>query len=180
MRDADLVLRNGNLLTFDRSSRIASSVAIANGRICMVGSDDEIARNVPPDARTIDLRGRSAMPGFFDGHPHMDREGLKLARALRSQGCAPSMRSSPSWTVPPGRRRPVNGLCSRHSVTRRCDISTIRSSSKTADSPTRPRSRCGCTEQPCVHSQRVGLVEHASVPLRGKYGGAPVDGGHQQ
>ena len=47
MRDADLVLRNGNLLTFDRSSRIASSVAIANGRICMVGSDDEIARNCP-------------------------------------------------------------------------------------------------------------------------------------
>ena len=80
MRDADLVLRNGNLLTFDRSSRIASSVAIANGRICMVGSDDEIARNVPPDARTIDLRGRSAMPGFFDGHPHMDREGLESLR----------------------------------------------------------------------------------------------------
>jgi len=86
MQDAQLVLRNGNVLTFDRSSRVASSVAIANGRISRVGSDDEVARDVPPHARTIDLGGRTAMPGFFDGHPHMDREGLKACAGLSISG----------------------------------------------------------------------------------------------
>ena len=180
MRDADLVLRNGNLLTFDRSSRIASSVAIANGRICMVGSDDEIARNVPPDARTIDLRGRSAMPGFFDGHPHMDREGLKACAGiaisgLRSIDAIVAVVDGAARKAAPGEwivLTPLGDPPLRYFN----DPKQL----KDGRFPNSPRSRCGCTEQPCVHSQRVGLVEHASVPLRGKYGGAPVDGGHQQ
>jgi predicted amidohydrolase YtcJ len=30
-----------------------------------------------PEARLIDLRSRTVVPGFYDAHPHMDREGLK-------------------------------------------------------------------------------------------------------
>lgn len=77
MRDADLVLRNGNILTLNRSSKIASAVAIAGGKVIAVGADAEVKSRVAPGTREIDLQGRTAMPGLFDGHPHMDREGLK-------------------------------------------------------------------------------------------------------
>jgi predicted amidohydrolase YtcJ len=86
MQDAQLVLCNGNVVTFDRSSRIASSLAIANGRVVAVGSDEEVARKAPPGVKTIDLGGRTAMPGFFDGHPHMDREGLKACAGVPISG----------------------------------------------------------------------------------------------
>lgn len=77
MTHADLVLRNGNVLTLDRASRIASAVAVQGDRIAAVGGDAELASWIGPATRTIDLAGRTLMPGLTDGHAHLDREGLK-------------------------------------------------------------------------------------------------------
>jgi predicted amidohydrolase YtcJ len=72
-----LLLTGGRVLTLDDAGSQASALVAADGRIRFVGSDAEARRLAPAGARAIHLRGRTAMPGFFDAHPHMDREGLR-------------------------------------------------------------------------------------------------------
>jgi predicted amidohydrolase YtcJ len=76
-RSADLVLKNGKVITVDRDFSIAQALAIAGDRIVAVGSDAAMAAHVAPETRVVDLNGRTVMPGIIDGHAHMDREGLK-------------------------------------------------------------------------------------------------------
>jgi predicted amidohydrolase YtcJ len=76
-RSADIVLRNGKIITLDRSSRVVDSIAIAGDRILAVGPNAAMAAFTVSTTRTIDLRGKAVIPGLIDGHAHMDREGLK-------------------------------------------------------------------------------------------------------
>jgi predicted amidohydrolase YtcJ len=78
MPGADLVLTGGKILTLGPRSRVVAALAVRGERIAALGTDDEVARLIGPGTRRIDLRGRLAVPGLFDGHAHMDREGLKL------------------------------------------------------------------------------------------------------
>jgi predicted amidohydrolase YtcJ len=77
MLSADLALTGGKIVTLDARSRTVSALAIRGDRIAALGTDEEIAPLIGPATRRIDLRGRLAVPGLFDGHAHMDREGLK-------------------------------------------------------------------------------------------------------
>jgi predicted amidohydrolase YtcJ len=76
-RIADVVLRNGKIITLDRSSRVVDSIAIAGDRILAVGPHAAMAAFTTPSTRVIDLRGKAVIPGLIDSHAHMDREGLK-------------------------------------------------------------------------------------------------------
>ena len=66
----DLVLTNGKFV--DGRGQVATTLTIRNGRIAGVGK----AAPVAPDARTIDLGGRTVVPGLFDGHVHYTRAGV--------------------------------------------------------------------------------------------------------
>jgi predicted amidohydrolase YtcJ len=77
MLPADLALTGGKIVTLDARARTVSALAIRGDRIAALGTDEEIAPLIGPATRRIDLRGRLAVPGLFDGHAHMDREGLK-------------------------------------------------------------------------------------------------------
>src|SRR4051812_46024504 len=72
-----IILENGRIHTLDRSSSTAEAVAICNRKIVQIGPAQQVTKDVSPHTRRIDLMGRTVVPGFFDGHPHMDREGLK-------------------------------------------------------------------------------------------------------
>src|SRR5262245_42872510 len=74
---ADLVLKNGNVVTVDTTFTIAQAIAIARDRIVAVGPDAAMAAHTAPGTRVIDLKGKTVIPGLIDGHAHMDREGLK-------------------------------------------------------------------------------------------------------
>src|SRR2546425_419219 len=76
-RPADFVFRNGKVITLDRDSTIADSIAIAGDRIVAVGPNAAMAAFTAPATRNVDLRGKTVIPGLIDGHAHMDREGLK-------------------------------------------------------------------------------------------------------
>jgi predicted amidohydrolase YtcJ len=77
VRAADLLLTNGKIITVDRAFTIADSIAIAGDRIVAVGPQAAMAAVTAPATRTVDLQGRTVIPGLIDGHAHMDREGLK-------------------------------------------------------------------------------------------------------
>jgi predicted amidohydrolase YtcJ len=69
-RPADLVLRNGKIVTVDPNRPEAQAIAISGYTIAAVGGDEEIARYVGPNTQVIDLNGRLAIPGFIEGHGH--------------------------------------------------------------------------------------------------------------
>ena len=67
---ADLVLRNGKIVTVDSAHPEAEAIAVSGDKIVAVGSDAEIARYIGQSTEVIDLNGRLAVPGFIDGHGH--------------------------------------------------------------------------------------------------------------
>ncbi len=66
---ADLVLFNGKIVTVDDAFSIRQAIAIRDGRILAVGTNE--LRRRYPNAHTIDLGGRTVLPGFFDTHIHL-------------------------------------------------------------------------------------------------------------
>ncbi len=72
---ADLVLSGGTVLTVDAERPRAEALAIRDGRIVAVGTNDEVEPWVGPETRVVDLAGRTAMPGFIEGHGHYMRLG---------------------------------------------------------------------------------------------------------
>ncbi len=74
---AELILKNGQIITIDARSSIAQAVAIAGDKILAVGSDAAMAAHTAPGTRVLDLKGRTVTPGLIDGHAHMDREALR-------------------------------------------------------------------------------------------------------
>jgi predicted amidohydrolase YtcJ len=67
---ADLVLRNGKIVTLDASKPHVEAMAITAGKIVAVGTNAQMAREIQPSTKVIDLNGRLAIPGFIEGHGH--------------------------------------------------------------------------------------------------------------
>jgi predicted amidohydrolase YtcJ len=81
---ADLVLRNGKIVTLDAAQPQVEAIAITSGKIVAVGSNTRIARQIEPSTKVIDLGGRLAIPGFIEGHGHFMRVGeAKMTLNLR-------------------------------------------------------------------------------------------------
>lgn len=74
---ADLALTNGDVYTVDSANSRAQAIAIRDGKIAAVGTNDEIRAWIGPKTHVIDLHGRFAMPGFNDAHTHLASAGMK-------------------------------------------------------------------------------------------------------
>ncbi|HEX6123597.1 MAG TPA: amidohydrolase [Ktedonobacterales bacterium] len=68
-----LLLVNGNLHTMEPDAPHATALAIdrGSGRLLAVGDDAEIRALAGPLTETLDLRGRTVLPGFIDAHTHL-------------------------------------------------------------------------------------------------------------
>jgi predicted amidohydrolase YtcJ len=75
---ADLVLRNGKVVTVDAAKPEAAALAVTAGRIAAVGTNEEIAAYIGPSTEVIDLAGRLAIPGFVEAHGHFTGIGSAL------------------------------------------------------------------------------------------------------
>jgi predicted amidohydrolase YtcJ len=82
----DVLFTNGKVVTVDERFTIAQAVAVKGDRIVAVGSSQEIAKLAGPGTRTIDLRGRTAIPGLIDNHLHLLRAGNTWELELRWDG----------------------------------------------------------------------------------------------
>ena len=67
---ADLVLRGGIVATVNADNTMAEAVAIDDGWIVAVGSDEEVAAFIGAETEVIELDGRLAVPGLIEGHGH--------------------------------------------------------------------------------------------------------------
>jgi len=81
---ADLVLRNGRLITLERGATEAQALAARGGKIVAIGANRKVASLIGPSTRVIDLKGRLAIPGFIEGHGHFTALGAsKMMLDLR-------------------------------------------------------------------------------------------------
>jgi predicted amidohydrolase YtcJ len=69
---ADLILVNGKLITMDAKDSIAQAVAISEGQILAVGTNEEIKKLADSRTRVLDLHGLTVTPGLIDAHCHFD------------------------------------------------------------------------------------------------------------
>jgi predicted amidohydrolase YtcJ len=76
---ADLVLLNGKIWTVNKTQPQAEALAVWRDRIIAVGSSAEIRAHIGPRTRTIDLKGRRIVPGFYDSHIHLLGSGQRLS-----------------------------------------------------------------------------------------------------
>ncbi|MDZ7269163.1 MAG: amidohydrolase [candidate division KSB1 bacterium] len=83
---ADLVLKNGTILTVDANNTIAQAVAVNGNRITFVGSNQAVERLIGSKTRVIDLHGRTVVPGLIDSHYHFQGVG-KREFDLNLDGC---------------------------------------------------------------------------------------------
>ncbi len=67
---ADRIFINGTVLTIDSVNSIKQAVAIKDGKILAVGSTEDITRLKSPQTEIVDLKGKTLIPGFIDGHSH--------------------------------------------------------------------------------------------------------------
>jgi predicted amidohydrolase YtcJ len=76
---ADAVFLNGKVVTLDPIIPKAEAIAVRDGRILAVGASAHIAAMAGPRTRTVDLAGRTVIPGLIDSHIHAIRAGLTYA-----------------------------------------------------------------------------------------------------
>ena len=75
---ADLVLRNGRIITMDNRWPQVSALAVKGDRISAVGSDRDMLRYTGMETQVIDLKGMLTIPGFIEGHGHFYSLGASL------------------------------------------------------------------------------------------------------
>jgi len=66
----DMILFNGKIITIDQESTSAQAVAVKDGKIIAVGSDDEIRKMAGDETKVIDVKGKTVIPGLNDAHTH--------------------------------------------------------------------------------------------------------------
>ena len=76
--DVDLIFVDANIYTVNERQPHAQALAVKNGRIAFVGSNEEAKKLRGEKTRLIDLHGHTVVPGLTDSHCHIfeigDRE----------------------------------------------------------------------------------------------------------
>ncbi len=76
---ADLLIRGGTIYTMNKDQPTAEAVVVAKGVIHFVGDEAKTKPYVGSNTRTLDLAGKTMIPGFIEGHGHL----MALGRSLQ-------------------------------------------------------------------------------------------------
>src|SRR5262245_4707805 len=68
---ADTIYTNGVIITVNDAQPSAEAVAVKDGKILAVGARDDVMRHRGSSTEVVDLKGRTMIPGFVDGHSHI-------------------------------------------------------------------------------------------------------------
>ena len=83
---ADLILKNVNAITMDSRQPRAELVAIKDGKILLVSSNNDLESVKGVKTKVIDCQGKALVPGFNDAHCHV----ISFIRKLLSLDLSPS------------------------------------------------------------------------------------------
>lgn len=75
---ADLIITNARIRPIFAPEGV-TAVAVAEGRILALGSDEAIRAHASVDTRVIDASSRELLPGFIESHLHLFMGGATLA-----------------------------------------------------------------------------------------------------
>ena len=75
--EVSMLLVNGTVYTVNEKQPTAQAVAVDDGRIVGVGSNEDIRAKFK-STRVIDLHGRFVYPGLIDAHGHVEGLGAFL------------------------------------------------------------------------------------------------------
>ncbi|MFT5964237.1 MAG: putative amidohydrolase YtcJ [Flavobacterium sp.] len=73
----DTIVTNATIYTVDEAFDTATAMAVSDGKIVAVGSDDEILKSFE-SKNTIEAKGKFIYPGLIDAHCHFYGFGLSL------------------------------------------------------------------------------------------------------
>jgi predicted amidohydrolase YtcJ len=101
----NLRLIHGKIATMDARNSVVSEVTIQSGRFAAVGP--AAGMRLDPCTKTIDLHGRTAVPGLIDNHNHIVLLGMRPGHDVRLETAASiadvqSTLSAKAATVPHG------------------------------------------------------------------------------
>jgi hypothetical protein len=84
---AETVFVNGKVVTLDAAGSVASAIAIREGRIVALGTNEDILARAGSATETIDLAGKTVVPGLADNHYHSigGGPGVDLSRTRTLQ-----------------------------------------------------------------------------------------------
>jgi predicted amidohydrolase YtcJ len=77
----DLRLTNGRIVTMDQKDTIVTEATIQNGRFAAVGPAGNL--RLSPCTKTVNLRGRTVVPGIIDNHNHIVLLGMRPGHDIR-------------------------------------------------------------------------------------------------
>jgi predicted amidohydrolase YtcJ len=76
----ELIIYSGDILSVNQSFDRYQSMAISDGRILELGTNQEILSLAGDTTKLIDLKGATVIPGLIDSHSHPENYGLFLFR----------------------------------------------------------------------------------------------------
>lgn len=76
-KQADTILHHGVVYTVDDKFSVAEAIAVKDGKILAVGTNDDILKQYEAKEVT-DLGGKTVFPGFIDAHAHFWGYGMGL------------------------------------------------------------------------------------------------------
>ena len=82
---ADKVFLNGSIHTFNQELTVVTAIAIDDGLITLVGTNEEINRSIGETTEVIDLEGKMMMPSFHDAHSHPVWSGVDQLKCVVSE-----------------------------------------------------------------------------------------------
>lgn len=81
-----LILHGGKITTLSNRQPEVSAIALKDGQVSALGSDNDVLKLADETTRKIDLHGRRVIPGLNDSHLHVIRAGLFYNLELRWDG----------------------------------------------------------------------------------------------
>ena len=68
--EADLVILNGKVITVDKDFSIKQAIAVKDGWIMAVGTNEDVQKLAGRKTQVIDLKGKAILPGINESHGH--------------------------------------------------------------------------------------------------------------
>ena len=76
VKEIDLILYNGIIITVDKKFSIEEAIAIKDDRFIYVGNNEKALKLAGPSTLKVNLEGAAVIPGIIDAHNHLDSAAI--------------------------------------------------------------------------------------------------------